>query len=141
MGPELLRIAQSSAGPLYILVFSIIGGAILAAIKIRPAVMERYNERSRDKQSVIEAQWVRLQAEIGRLAARVESLEAKCEVLSKKVEDCEDDRDQWRTRAMTAEAAHAKLEAVMAGLGEVDQLAARVVAADRLEQRQIGGKR
>ena len=89
-----------------------------ALFRAWPSIMERINERRRDAASERAGDWSRLRDEVERLAHRVEALENK-------VEECERERDEWRVRAVTA-------EAILQGYGEARQIEAVEAAIKRL---------
>lgn len=82
-----------------------------------PEIMARLNERKRDRQSVHD----RLQ---DRLEARVVRLEQRCDAVEAELAECHRERDEWRSRAVSA-------EAVMLGEGEAKQKAQRFLSAER----------
>lgn len=86
-----------------------------------PNVMAQWNARQRDKGDEKARDWQRLRDEVTRLDGRVQSLEAE-------VDDCRKERAMWMARAIAAESAHL-------GEGEALQKAARIVAAERLEDK------
>lgn len=93
--------------PLYVGMLAV----AVAAWRVLPGVMERINERSRDRASIEAAQFERMDARLQRLEASEE-----------------------RCRADLAQAAHriAELEGYMMGQGQARQEAANIVAVERL---------
>lgn len=123
---EVVRaIRPSGEAALWIMAMSFAAAVIIAAVKISPAWVARMNERARDKAQERNEDWNRLREEIGRLAKRVGTLEETCDMLSRKVRECEAREISWMRRAIQAEAA-------LMGQGEAKQEAARIVAVDRL---------
>jgi len=82
-----------------------------------PEIMARINERRRDRQSATDRHQDRLEARIVRLEERCDAVEAE-------LAECHRERDEWRGRAVAA-------EAVMIGRGEANQAAQRIVSAER----------
>lgn len=101
---------------------------IAAVVRKWPDIMDKSNERERDKATAKDNDWTRLREEVERLAGRVKVLEAEAEA--------------WRHRAITAEADNARLKAIEMGFGEVRQRAQEIVSADRQarEAEERGGK-
>jgi hypothetical protein len=84
-----------------------------------PAIMERLNERKRDRASIEGAQYDRMDARVQRL--------------EKQEEECREDLNDARGRI-------AELEGYMIGQGKARQDAAAIVAVERLTDRQNGDK-
>lgn len=87
-----------------------------------PEIMGRINDRRRDHHAASE----RLQ---DRLEARVTKLEARCDAVEAELAECHRERDEWRSRAVAA-------EAVMLGEGEAKQKAQRFLSTEREADRQ-----
>lgn len=85
--------------------------------KVFPEFMARLNERRRDHDSASD----RLQ---DRLAARVEKLEHRCDKLEEELAECHRERDEWRSRAVAA-------EAFLTGEGQARQTGQMIVSAER----------
>jgi hypothetical protein len=89
----------------------------VSAFKVYPLVMERLNERHRDRQNGVGRHQDRLEARIVRL-------EGRCDNLENELIECHRERDEWRGRAIAA-------EAVMLGTGTAKQEAQRIVSTER----------
>lgn len=108
------------------------GGAIGCLAIVTRTYLARFRLGTEAKvadESITDGQWKRFQNEIARLDARINSLEQE-------VEQCRKREQEWIQRAVTAEAANARLEAIHLGRGEAHQEAQRIVSRERL-----GGKR
>lgn len=91
-----------------------------------PQMMERWNERRRIRAEERAADWSRLRAENERLHARNELLEARLADKDKEIEQLHDAKMFHQEEATVA-------KATLQGVGEVRQLAAALVAAERLD--------
>lgn len=92
--------------------------------------------------------WSRFQSEITRLDKKVAAQDERIDQLEKEVRECHEERDrerEERSRERTQdmrdrvklEGEVAKLRGIIDGKGQVAQMASAIVAADRLEGRQI----
>jgi chromosome segregation ATPase len=84
-----------------------------------PAIMERLNERRRDRASIEGEQYARMDQ-------RTRHLEDRCDELERREDEC-------RTELNIAKGRIAELEGYMTGQGKARQDAAGIVALDRLE--------
>lgn len=107
-------------------VWALVAMAAVTLFKVWPLVMERVNERLRDKETEKHGAWTRLHSEIDRLIERIAEIEARCDHLQKEVDECRKREGEWMHRAIAAEAASE-------GIGEARQAAQRIVSADRQE--------
>ena len=105
-------------------VWTLVVLALIAWLRSRPSLVEKLNERRRDAASERAGDFDRLRSEVTRLSERLETLE-------KKVKECEDDREEWRKRALVAEAELIKQEAYFQGSGNARQDAQLIVSAER----------
>lgn len=91
----------------------------VALWKAWPSIMERLNERHRDRATEKSGDWSRLRAEITRLDDR-------CDHLQIEVDECREREGAWMHRAIAAEATHL-------GEGRANQEAQRIVSAERIK--------
>lgn len=93
-------------------VWALVVMVAVALFRAWPNIMERINERRRDRATEEAGDWQRLREERDRL---------RCLLTV-----CEKERIEWMHRAVTA-------EATLQGYGEAKQRAAEIAALDRLE--------
>jgi hypothetical protein len=98
-----------------------------------PPLMQRWNERLRDKEAAKAGDWSRLRELCREMADEIARLSDRIGALERKVDACERERDEWKARAIEAEAREL-------GLGAARQDAARIVAVERREDRKDKGK-
>jgi septal ring factor EnvC (AmiA/AmiB activator) len=130
------RLFNATTG-VWTLVVVAISSALVAYIRSRPSLFEQDNERVRDAATADSERRRDAAAEkandFQRLREEVDRLSKRVEVLEDKVEECEKDRDDWRNRAVTAEAELIRLQAYEYGTGEARQAAQRIVSTERTE--------
>lgn len=129
-GFSFLGLLTAPSTPLWVVAALVFAGLL----RFGPQYMAQANERARDKAAQMAGDWTRLRDEVDRLARRVEALETK-------VEECEQDRDNWRHQATSASAELARRDAIELGLGQARQQAQAAVSADRLEQRDLNDRK
>jgi seryl-tRNA synthetase len=117
------RLFNATTG-VWTLVVVAISSALVAWVRSRPSLRERDNERRRDVAAEKASDFQRLREEVARLSERVEALENK-------VDECEKERDDWRNRAVTAEAELIRLQAFEHGYGEARQTAQTILSSER----------
>jgi hypothetical protein len=98
----------------------------VALFKAWPAVMERINERYRDRIAEEAGDWHRLRVEI-------ERLDARCDHLQSEVDDCRKREGEWMHRAIAA-------EAYQLGEGEALQAAQRIISRERTADKKADGE-
>lgn len=107
--------------PIYLLAV----GFVVGLWRVVPGILERINERQRDKASERANDWTRLREEVARLDGRCQRIEAS--------------EEQCHNALAAAVHRIAELEGYMMGTGKAREDAAKIVAADRLEQRDKKG--
>lgn len=118
----LLRILSWPATPLWVVALIVSVGAF----KVWPLIMERVNERLRDREAAKASDWTRLRGEIDRIDGR-------CQRLEEREEECQRNLADARTRL-------ADLEGYMMGQGEAKQAAQRALSADRMDDAKAKSK-
>jgi len=96
------------------------------AFKTWPYILERWNERLRDRATERAGDWKRLREEIARLCDRCERLEARDEECRTNLLAVREDLAAERGERM-------KLQAIIDGMGEIRQAAANAAAEVRLD--------
>lgn len=83
-----------------------------------------YLDRRRLLQDALKDGWSASDRLQGRLEARVAKLEERCDKVEAELAECHAERDEWRSRAIAA-------EATMIGKGRADQEAQIIVSTER----------
>lgn len=129
------------------------GGLVGAVLENRRNAAKSAAEADKTKAETVNMDWTRFQKEIARLEKKSASQDERIDQLERGVRECHEERDREREERikereqdmrdrLRLEGEVAKLRGIIDGKGQVAQMASAIVAADRLESRQIerGGK-
>lgn len=110
-------------------VLALLAVVVIAVVRAWPAIMAKVNEAKRDTVTEKAGDWTRLREEIARLDARIDKQQIRIEEQQIEIDACHDEKGEWMTRAIRA-------EALVQAKGEIRQRAAAVVASDRLARKE-----
>jgi predicted nucleic acid-binding Zn-ribbon protein len=124
------------------------GGLLGVVLENRRSAAKAEAEATRTTAETKDMEWARFQREIERLDKKSAAQDHRIDQLEKEVRECHEERDrerEERTREreedmrdrVKLEGEVAKLRGIIDGKGQVAQMASAIVAADRLEGRQI----